>query len=371
MKIRSFFWGGLFCLIPLFSCAHEDEYLEDFVLEIEQKNDTIISNDSTRTNETTSPNDSVNSKDTISSPSQSQYHKESMDTIVHGYNVTDTLICSYEKYMSIPSSAIYGTGQGGACYDKYFFQGYSNNAAIGIFDLEKKECLGKVDITEPTPNSKIHANTINFGTQRYNDNDFFPLLYVNSGYTQKVGKDVCSFIYVYRILHDVDFDGAEVFSAILVQTITMKGFETWTEGILDNDNNMLWVKYIPNGAEGPFRYASFDLPKYDKANVDILQKDYLVDFPLEPRSFTSSSQGHLFYKDRILLVGGTAPSVQKLTFIVINTITRIREHVVDLEKLGLRDEPENLFFYKDQLMIGYRRSLYKFNVKVVSKDSIN
>lgn len=365
MKTYLFILGNLFCFLPLCSCAHEDDFLEEYVLEMEHKNDSISSNDSTK-NSTGIPNDSTKSNDIITPI----YHKDSPDTIVRNIVVNDTLICSFEKYMSIPSTAVYGTGQGGACYDKYFFQGYSSNAAIAVFDLGKKESLGKMDITEPTPNSRIHANTINFGNQRYEEKDFFPLLYVSSGYTQKEGNNKYSFIYVYRILREVDTNGTETFSASLVQTITLKGFDTWTEGILDNEHNLLWVKYVPEGADGPFRYASFNVPKCDKENVDVMQKDYLEDFPVEPQPFTSSGQGHLYYKDKILFVSGTSPSTQKLAFIVINTVSRIREHVVDLVDLGLRSEPENLFFYQDQLMIGYRRSLFKFNIKVVRKDSV-
>ena len=329
MKVFTSHLFLMICLLSLFSCSQEDDYFEDYAQNV------------------------------------------TVDTIIRKGYSNDTLICSYEKFMSIPTSAVFGTGQGAACYDKYLFQGYSNNAAIGVFDLEKKECLGKIDITEPLPNSNIHANTLNFGSQRYNKNDFFPLLYVNSGYTHSDGGKKYSYIFVYRILRDVVSSGKEIFTASLIQTITLKGFETWTEGVIDKEHNQLWVKYVPYGANGPFRYASFNLPKCDKEYVDVLQKDYLVDFPIEPQPFTSSNQGHIFYKDRILLVSGTAPSVQKLAFIVINTIEKYREHVVDLVELGLRNEPENLFFYKDQLMIGYRRSIYKFNVKVVSKDSIN
>lgn len=206
----------LSCLLSLLSCSHDNDFLEDYMQEIDPE-----------------------------------------DTIWQRGVINDTLICSYEKYMSIPVT--YGIGQGAACYDKYLIQGYSNNAALGIYDLEKKISLGKIDITDPVPNSSIHANTVNFGNQHYDKNDFFPLLYVSSGYTS--GKNKNSFIYVYRILRDTDSDGTEVFSASLVQTITLKGFETWTEGILDNEHNLIWVKYVPNGADGPFRYASFSQPK--------------------------------------------------------------------------------------------------------------
>ena len=342
----------LFIFILIMSaCGSADNFIDD--LEDIETFDSIFvippyTNDSTKNN----PSDTIIvGNDTI-------IPKDSTNQDV---NPADTLICSYSKYMNI--SPTYGTGQGGACYDKYYFQGYQNNAAIGIYDLEKKTSLGKIDIKDPTPSSKIHANTLNFGSQRYDENDFFPLLYVSSGYTQIVNGNILSFIYVYRITKENNTKGDEMFGISLVQTISLKGFDHWTEGILDNDNFRLWIKYAANGASGPDRYASFIMPPKDMHNVEILQKDYLVDFSIDSQPFTSSNQGHLYYKDRILLVSGTTPATQKLAFIVINTITRTREYVIDLAEIGLRDEPENVFFYRDQLMIGYRNSIYKFNIK--------
>ena len=329
----------VFFILSVSACGSADDYFDDY------DNIKVIVTDPP------SPKDSTNNN-----PS---------DTIIHGEDSTavskEYVICSYKKYMDI--SPRYGVGQGGACYDKYFFQGYQNNAAIGIYNLESKRSLGKIDITDPTPSSNIHVNTINFGSQRFSEDDFFPLLYVSSGYCIKVGEDKCSFIYVYRIMRDVQSDGAEKFSVSLIQTIKLKGFDHWTEGIIDNDHCILWVKYAANGAEGPDRYASFYLPLFSIGDTDIFLKDHIVDFSVKAQPFTSSNQGHLYYNDRIFLVSGTTPTTQKLAFIVINTLTKSRELVIDLAEIGLRDEPENLFFYRDQLMIGYRNSIYEFNVK--------
>ena len=348
-KTVSIVWF-LFFFISLFSCSKDNDFLEEYIIEIERPtNDSITPKDST-----TAPKDTIiTPKDTIISPKDTTSSRK------------DTVICSYKKYMTISPS--YGIGQGGACYDKYFFQGYSNNKAIGVYDLDKKKCLGKIDITEPTPNSNIHANTINFGAQRYNKNDFFPLLYINSGYKQKVNNVICSFIYVYRILSPIDSGGSGTFSATLVQTITLKGFDHWTEGVIDNDHNVLWVKYEANGAKGAYRYASFELPLCDKENVDVLLKDHLEDFSTEAQPFTSSNQGHLYYKDKLLLVSGTSPTTQKLAFIVIDLKKKKRDLVIDLADIGLRSEPENVFFYKNQLMIGYRSSIYEFNVSYLKE----
>ena len=323
----------LFCFISLFSCGHESDFLDEYLIEVERQ-----------------VNDSIAPKDTTTTPKDTITTNDSTTTKI------DTVAVSYEKYMNITTS--YGTGQGGACYDKYFFQGYSNNAAIGVFDLEKKTCLGKINITEPTPNSNIHVNTMNFGRQKYDKEDFFPLLYVSSGYTQKVNNNTLSYIYVYRIIKDK----TESFTATLVQTIALSGFGTWTEGILDNDHSILWIKYEPSSSR-EYKYASFNVPNHNLGDVTISQNDFLTDFSLGVQPFTSSNQGYIYYKDKLLLVSGISPNTQKLVFMVINLKTQTRDLVIDLTEIGLWGEPENLFFYKDQLMIGYRDAIYKFNVK--------
>ena len=345
-KTVSIVWF-LFFFISLFSCSKDNDFLEEYIIEIERPtNDSITPKDST-----TAPKDTIiTPKDTIISPKDTTSSKK------------DTVICSYKKYMTISPS--YGIGQGGACYNKYFIQGYQNNSAIAIFDLENKSCLGKVDIPAPTPSSKIHVNTVNFGTQRYNESDYFPLLYISSGYPKNVNGKSLSFIYVYRLIKIINAKGDEEFSISLIQTISLKGFGYWTEGVLDNDHNILWLKYEPGGE---YKYASFNVPNFKDGDVEISLEDHITDFSIGKQPFTSSNQGHLYYKDKILLVSGTSPTTQKLAFIVIDLKKKRRDLVIDLADIGLRSEPENVFFYKDQLMIGYRSSIYEFNVSYLKE----
>lgn len=344
----------LFIMISLLSCSHEDDYLEDYLVVYEHTvNDTTFNKDSTSITDTL-----IIVVDTIS-------HKDSINnTDTNAQNSTiikkDTLLVSYEKYMNI--SPYDSNGQGGACYDKYYFQGYAGNAAIGVYDLEKKTAICKIDIPEPAASANIHVNTINFGSHRLYEDDYFPLLYVCSGYTEKVNGIPCSFIYVYRIIKKTNKSHTEKFSAELVQTITLKDFGVWTEGIIDNDHDWLWIKY------GGYIFAPFIIPNIDNGNVTIQKEDALSSFAIEGQSFTSSNQGHLYHDNKILLVSGISPNTQKLAYIVINTLTHTRELVIDLAEIGLRDEPENVFFYKNQLMIGYRRAIYKFNIRPLNNN---
>lgn len=369
----------LFVSIFLISaCGTADDLVDD--LEIVVKTDSLlVVPPSSKDSMVVTPPDSIQIQDDMSTVPDDSIVINPLDTTLVQNDTTfvpkdsigngsanneevekDTAEVSYCKYMSLSPS--YGIGQGGACYDKYFIQGYQNNGAFGIYDLEEKKSLGKIDITNPVPSSKIHANTLNFGTQRYDRNDFFPLLYVSSGYPRNVNGSSLSFIYVYRITKSENVDGDIIFDASLIQTISLKGFGYWTEGIIDNDHNVLWLKYEPGGE---YKYASFNVPKYDAGDIEISLDEHIVDFSIGEQPFMSSNQGHLFYNDRILLVSGISPNTQKLAFIVINTLTHSRELVIDLAEIGLRSEPENVFFYHDQLMVGYRKSIYNFNVKSI------
>ena len=170
------------------------------------------------------------------------------------------------------------------------------------------------------------------------------------------------YIYVYRILKDNN----EIFNADLVQTITLKGFVSWTEGIPDNDNNLLWIKSQPNGT---YAYSSLNIPKIEEGDVTLTDNDILNSFSfIQP--FKSSNQAHIFYHNYILLVSGTNPYTEKLAFIIINTLTGKQELVIDLNEIGLGDEPESIFFYKENLMIGYRDKIYMFNINNSSSDKL-
>lgn len=272
----------------------------------------------------------------------------------------DSIICTFEKYMSLQPIA---QAQGGACYGDYFIQGYKTNEFITIYNLKDKLCLATLSIPAPPPSSMIHANTLNFGRQKYDENDYFPLLYVSSGY---VTNNV-SYIYVYRLLMDSEKDTD--FSISLVQTISLTGFDSWTEGIIDAENSFLWVKYEKTGVYG---YARYELPTTSTTEVVINYEDYLQNFILNKKPVDSSNQGHLFVNNRILLVSGIPKKEPIVAFISINTLTEQHELILDLSKVGLHNnnvdnyfEPESLIFYDGQLMICYRKAIYILKIQKV------
>lgn len=326
MRKILFFVTLIIFLPSVLSCTHADDHLEEYSVEISR----VVA-------------DSATMKDSSSNDSSSK-------VVI----VKDTIKLSYEMFMRLTPTV--NSSQGSACYGKYFLQCYSGNNFIEVFDLEEKKYVCK--ITNPHPGNKTHANTAFFGNQRISPDDFFPLLYICSGYTTNKN----SFIHAYRIIKYENADGTDGWNAEYVYTITLKGFGSWTEGVIDQTNNILWVKDEPNGTEGEYHYTSFQMPEYEDGNVTINKENAIALFALEKQPFTSSNQGHLFHDNKILLVSGTSYTEQKLAFIVINTLTQTRELVIDLAEIGLIGEPESVFYYKDQLMIGYRGAVFKFNL---------
>lgn len=262
-----------------------------------------------------------------------------------------------EAYMSLSPES--GSVQGAACYEDYFVQGYAANKYLTIYNLKEKIRLGSVSIPASQTNSTIHCNTLNFGNQKYDERDFFPILYVSSGYRISGNTK----IYAYRIKCDDQAD-IQSYSVTLVQTITLTGFGTWTEGILDNENHYLWIKYEPQGTDGPYGYAKYEIPDVHQGNVTIDQGSFLDDFSLNLQPSGSSNQCHLFYHDRIVLVSGI-PGSQSLAFVAINTINHNEELLVNLRKAGLKGEPEGLISYNGDFMISYSNKLYKFLIDAI------
>lgn len=301
----------LLCVIPLLSCSNQDEYIENYVIVNEHEN-------------------------------------------------KDTVFFSYDYYMSLTPSST--SAQGAACYGDYFFQGFAGNAIVDIYDLRKKEKIAT--IKNPYRGNNTHANSICFGNRKYDSTDYFPLLYISSGYTSLIEDISCSFIYIYRIIKKETENGSEDFSMEYINKIILKDMGTWTEGIFDNENNFLWIKYQPNRE---YRYASFAIPDFENGDVTLTLDDTITDFSIGIQPFLSYNQGHIYYKDRILLVSGTSPYKQTLAFIGINTKSNSREFVVDIGRLGFREEPESICIYDNNIMVGSATSLYKVSYSVVKQ----
>ena len=271
----------------------------------------------------------------------------------------DSIKLTYRKYMELSS----GKGaQGAACFGDYLIQGYDGNRQMTIYNLSKKKKLATIGIDTASVMKRCHVNTMNFGRRKYHKDDFFPLLYVSSGYSdQKV-----SFVYVYRVVRSMK-DNKESFSANLVQTISLRGFSSWTEGVIDSVNDAIWIKYARKRNYG---YAMFPLPSIKKKYENIVYHDNQRNFRCK-RLIYGKGQGHLFYNNKIIFVAGASIN-EDFALLSVDVTSEKFESWIDLKEIGFVNdndagvkyiEPESVFMYNGSLMISYRKGVYEITIE--------
>lgn len=321
MVSKSSTYGIVFLYLLLFlSCAKDDEF-----------NNNELDHEANSTNYPSNEN------------------KEEKDSI----NINFYKFAGFEEYMLLTKGS--GWAQGSASYGDYFFQGNNNNLMIDVYNLKTKSYICRIPIDKQQTNSLYHANTLNFGNQFYSSDDAFPVLYVSSGYTQN--KSTESFVFVYRIIQTED----DKFQLELIQTITLD-FGTWTEAILDNDHNAIWIKDSTG-------YRKFIMPSIFGGDCKISSWDFaLAEIKHEKRPFSSHDQGHLFYDDRIWFATGVPSLNERTALFIIDTKTKKREAIIDFFDLGLFNpsnpqdnyfEPEGVIVYDNQIMICFRYAIYR------------
>lgn len=270
----------------------------------------------------------------------------------------DSIKVNYRKYMELSS----GKGvQGAACFGDYLIQGYDGNHQMTIYNLSKKEKLATIGIDTEGVMKRCHVNTINFSRRKYHKDDFFPLLYVSSGYSDlKV-----SYVYVYRIIRNLK-GSKESFSANLVQTISLCGFGSWTEGVIDSVNDAIWIKY---GRKKKYGFAMFALPSIKNKYENIVYHNCERDFRCK-RLISGKGQGHLFYDNKIIFVAGASLNKDFALFSV-DVSSEKNDSWIDLKEIGFVNdnnagvkyiEPESVFMYNGSLMIAYRKGIYEITI---------
>lgn len=117
------------------------------------------------------------------------------------------------------------SNQGGAECNDLLFTFNANHKNCYIIDMQTKALVQNIALTQET---NFHCNCVNFGIEKANAADEFPLLYVDGYYTK-----TC---YVYRI---TGTRGAYVLTK--VQTITYPSAWNNPEMFIDRDASTMWV----------------------------------------------------------------------------------------------------------------------------------
>ena len=234
--------------------------------------------------------------------------------------------------------------QGCACYGDYLFVGVKENPILYIYDLSKNLYIGSVSLGSSYPIANTHANTIGFSNQRYDANDEFPILYINSGYGILDTESGQSTHHVYGVR--ITRVG-NVFSASIVKTIIVKNTGGWIEFMCANSK--AWIK---GQHANDWGWYQVDMPALeDTEEIDLGN----IAPVFTTSAITSTSQEHFFHNDKIYIIwGGTKGGYLS----VLDTNTGTVVSVVDLKNLAVK-EPEGFFIYKNHFYVLFMRQLWK------------
>lgn len=256
------------------------------------------------------------------------------------------MIPSYEELM--PVNGYYQ--QGGDCWSDYFFQFVNNNSVVRVYDLSTKTLVQTVTIGNSQRGfvSNCHCNTVCFGTEYYNVEDTFPLIYVSTGYASGGYTGAL----VYRITQHKG-----IFFITLVQTIRFPvGKSSWTE-FVPGENGFAYLCYTSQRAI--YRVA---MPKLKDGDIVISPEDALETFQFTPQPdwmSTSKNQDRLYYKGKILYITGVPQNGEVSAFVALNLEKIERETIIDFKKLGLKNESESLFVWQGDLYVAFVDKIVK------------
>ena len=240
--------------------------------------------------------------------------------------------------------------QSAAVYGDLIFT-FSSSAGFNVRNLTSWKIVG--DGNYPT-DLVPHANVAFFGTEFYDPNDNFPIVYLNAYNNAGLPKGT---LYAFRIAND--------FTMTLVQTITI-GFTTssiWTDGSGDSrpygnfaadfDYGYLYA-YTLKDTSNVTRFFKFNLPKLSDGDVTFAESDILDYWDCDYFRFIQDN----FCKDgKIYLLSGYGVEGNNGFLRVVNTVSKKEVSRINLNKSLFTKitsfEPELITLYNGDIIIGH------------------
>lgn len=266
------------------------------------------------------------------------------------FGYTGEIINLKNKY-GATNSGIKTYGQDSACYGNNFITfnstGYYEMFTMNGDLLKSSTCLDQVSTIAP------HANSVCFGTEKYDAGDNYPLLYVNAYNNTTLPIGAC---YVYRLLNNM--------TTSLQQTILIdftndpiwagdgQSVRPYGNFIVDTDNNKLYA-YVMIDSLNVTRFFKFNLPTLSQgATVRLTTSDIEEYFDIEWMYYM---QGACYFNGKIYASCGFTSADCKLYVVDLNT-----KKVTSIVPLGgFVGEPETVFVYNDVLYLSSGTSLFK------------
>lgn len=274
-----------------------------------------------------------------------------------------------KTYLYIDEFSRDGIGhQSAACYGDYAFFISMKMKNILVYNMRTHQRVFYLELDALGTGSIYHCNQACFGTQKYSEEDYFPLLYISQFQNS---KNRC-FITVFRVLPTSAGIDQEytAFAFERVQTIV---FPVATDdnslnnvnAVFDTDNHFIYT-YSRNNNSTADNYlkckiSKFSIPDPLGASSITLSNNDILDSFFIPTSAANMQGGA--YNNGLLYIGRGSPAAGYVNLYVVDLSNRKLWYTVDLLNNGFTWEPEGAYFYKDDLYIGASSRIFKFSFK--------
>lgn len=259
---------------------------------------------------------------------------------------------SCEKYMTISTETSNGR-QGATTYGDYLFVAYNKMPMISVYNFKTRSHVNNITFT---PVDTYHCNNMNFGNEKYDADDAFPLLYVSQ---ENIDEHKAL---VFRIT-----ESGGVFSATLVQTITYPDPATvsayYGNCFIDTLNSLIFIEgYTQDsysaGEKRTLRIMGYTLPALSDGDVTLNANDAIQNFTMT--SIPTSVQGGFITGDKIIQAFGNPSNIPEIYLAQISLSSERFVTKVELNGIGITTEPEAVFVYEGHIYVFMQdRTIYK------------
>ena len=254
----------------------------------------------------------------------------------------------------IASNAV--SGQSAAIHGNYLFIVKDKFTSVVLYDMQTKAQVYTWNTGQSV--NTWHCNQSSFGTDKYDEDDMFPVLYVSM---RPDSDSTRCIVNVYRIIPTLTDDVITSFTMTLVQTINLPAL-TEQNGLglanatIDTENGWMWTysRNTENGqsTSGLATFTKFSIPALFDGGGNAITTVTLEDSDIKDsfmeRWSIYNNQGAFIHNGKMYMMRGIPSSDHFCECNVIDLyFQRTRVSRVDLYPNGFTSEPEGCFYYSD------------------------
>ena len=276
-----------------------------------------------------------------------KYFGRRIDTAEHGFG--------YAEYMDSVT-----THQSSACYGDYLFVFMDKMATVKMYNIKTRTALAT--FTQTALDSYHHCNQAFFGTEKYDEDDVFPLVYLT---VNNNGTTAGGYMEAYRIVPTMGDSDYSSFTITLVQTVTLPIMTSDNalgnaNFVLDADSGYLFTYSRNTIVDTPgyhiCRITKWPMPKLSDGNVTFTDADRLDYWNTDTEAV--NMQGASIMNHQLFIFrGGSGVGYTEIH--VFDLVRRDRIAFIDLLSNGFTMEPEGVFFWGNTLCTSNTK-VYRF-----------